>query len=51
MQISYVVRDRAGRIVVIFAGADAAAAADEWAERGYEVVPTTLDDPHQVAAS
>ena len=43
VDISYVVKDRGGRVVVIFAGADAPEAASEWAGRGYEVVPTALD--------
>ena len=40
---SYVVRDTAGRVVVIFSGSDAPDVAKEWIERGYEVTATPLD--------
>ncbi len=43
VDISYVVKDRGGRVVVIFSGSDAPQAASEWAGRGYEVVPTALE--------
>jgi hypothetical protein len=43
VDMSYVIRDRAGKVVVIFSGADAPEAAREWAGRGYEVAPTVLD--------
>jgi hypothetical protein len=35
--VGWVVRDRAGRVVLICSGADAAAEAATWAERGYRV--------------
>ena len=44
--VSYVVRDDSGRVVVIFAGSDAPTAASEWAARGYEVTPTVLRGDH-----
>ena len=43
VEIAYVVKDRAGRVVVIFSGADASQEASEWAGRGYDVTPTMLD--------
>jgi hypothetical protein len=43
VDISYVVKDPGGRVIVIFSGADAPYAASEWAGRGYDVVPTPLD--------
>ena len=43
MEVSYVVRDPGGHVVVIFTGIDAPDAAKEWAERGYEVTTTPLD--------
>lgn len=43
VDISYVVKDRRGRVIVIFSGADAPQAASEWAGRGYDVIPTALD--------
>jgi hypothetical protein len=43
MEVSYVVRDPAGHVVVIFTGNDAPEAAKEWVERGYEVTTTPLD--------
>ena len=43
VDISYVVKDPGGRVVVIFSGTDAPHAASEWAGRGYEVIPTALD--------
>jgi hypothetical protein len=43
VNISYVVRDQGGRVVVIFSGSDAPQAASEWAGRGYDVIPTALD--------
>jgi hypothetical protein len=43
VDVAYVVKDRTGRVVVIFSGADAPQAASEWAGRGYDVSPTMLD--------
>jgi hypothetical protein len=43
MEVSYVVRDPGGQVVVIFTGNDASDAAKEWAERGYDVTSTPLD--------
>jgi hypothetical protein len=43
VEVAYVVRDRGGRVVVIFSGPDAPQAANEWAARGYDVTPTMLD--------
>jgi hypothetical protein len=43
MEVSYVVRDPEGHVVVIFSGNDAPDAAKEWAERGYEVTTSPLD--------
>jgi hypothetical protein len=36
-ELAWVVRDRHGRVVLICSGADAAAEAETWAERGYRV--------------
>ncbi len=44
LEVSYVVRDDSGRVVVIFHGTDAQHAAGEWAERGYQVTPTVFED-------
>lgn len=42
VQRSWVVRNRRGDVVVIFAGADAAAEAQAWLARGYQV--SALDE-------
>ena len=43
VEMSYVVRDESGRVVVIFSGPAAPEEASSWAERGYQVTPAVLD--------
>jgi hypothetical protein len=38
----WVVRNAQGRVVVIFAGADAKDAAEQWAARGYDVATANV---------